>query len=50
MAVSGLMSLLVIDRDTKTICGTVRLRDLLLGRRKLVKREQERERVFTAGR
>jgi CBS domain-containing protein len=50
MAISGLMSLLVIDRDTKTICGTVRLRDLLLGRRKLVKREQERERVFTAGR
>ena len=50
MAISGLMSLLVIDRDTKTICGTVRLRDLLLGRRKQVKREQERERVFTAGR
>ena len=29
-------------------CGTVRLEDLLLGRRKLVK--QERERVFAPGR
>jgi CIC family chloride channel protein len=50
MATSGLTKLLVIDRDANTICGTVTLKDLLLGRRRLVKREQERERVFTAGR
>jgi H+/Cl- antiporter ClcA len=46
MATSGLTSLLVVDRATQAICGTVTLQDLLLGRRKLVQREQERLRVF----
>jgi H+/Cl- antiporter ClcA len=50
MAVSGLTKLLVIDRATNLVCGTVSLQDLLLGRRKLVKRERERQRVFAAGR
>jgi H+/Cl- antiporter ClcA len=50
MATSGLSSLLVIDRDSGTIRGTVRLSDLLLGRRKLIRREQRRERVFTGSR
>jgi hypothetical protein len=39
-----------VDRAAGTVCGTVSLQDLLLGRRKLAKREQERERIFTPGR
>ena len=50
MAISGLTTLLVVDRAAGTVCGTVSLQDLLLGRRKLAKREQERERIFTPGR
>jgi CIC family chloride channel protein len=49
MATSGLASLVVVDRATQAICGTVSLQDLLLGRRRLVKREQERLRVFAPG-
>jgi H+/Cl- antiporter ClcA len=50
MATSGQTRLLVMNRAANTICGTVTLQDLLLGRRRLVKREQERERVFASGR
>jgi chloride channel protein, CIC family len=50
MAMAGLSSLLVVDRSTHAACGTVSLQDLLLGRRKLVKREQERLRVFAPSR
>jgi CBS domain containing-hemolysin-like protein len=50
MATSGLTQLMVIDRDANTTCGTVSLKDLLLGRRRLVKREQERQRVFASER
>jgi CBS-domain-containing membrane protein len=46
MATSGMTSLLVVDRDTKKVCGRVGLQDLLLGRRKLVQRERQRKRVF----
>lgn len=48
MAVSGLTSLPVVDRTTLGICGTVSLQNLLLGRRKAIKREQERNRVFAS--
>jgi hypothetical protein len=50
MAVSGMTSLLVVDRATLGVCGSVNLKDLLLGRRKSIKREKERMRVFAAGR
>ena len=50
MAVSGLTNLVVVDRASLGVCGTVRLKDLLLGRRKSIKREQERMRIFAAGR
>ena len=50
MATYGLTSLLVVDRATEGVCGTVSLKDLLLGRRRLMKRERERERVFAPGR
>ena len=50
MATSGLASLLVVDRATNKICGNVALPDLLLGLRKLLKREQERLRIFAPGR
>jgi H+/Cl- antiporter ClcA len=49
MATSGLSTLLIVDRSTEAVCGTLSLQDLLLGRRKLVKREQERLRIFSPG-
>ena len=45
MATLGLSTLAVVRRGSDTVCGTVSLQDLLLGRRRAVKREQERERV-----
>jgi H+/Cl- antiporter ClcA len=48
MAVSGLTSLPVVDRSTLGVCGTVSLQNLLLGRRKSIKREQERMRIFAS--
>jgi H+/Cl- antiporter ClcA len=50
MAIGGIDTLLVVDRSTNQVCGRVALQDLLLGRRKLAKREQERLRIFTPGR
>jgi len=49
MAVEELNSLPVVDRATNCVCGEVTLKDLLLGRLRLVKREKKRVRVF-AGR
>ena len=46
MATSGLTTLLVVDRDTRKVCGRVGLQDLLLGRRRLVQREGQRRRIF----
>ncbi len=50
MATSGLDALLVIDRDTKKILGTITAQNLLLGRRRAVQRERDRERVFSGRR
>jgi hypothetical protein len=50
MATSGLTTLLVVDRATQGVCGTVSLKDLLLGRRRRMKRERQRARVFSPGR
>ncbi len=50
MAVAGINSLPVVDRASNTVCGTVRLQDLLLGRRRSVQRERDRLRIFTRDR
>jgi H+/Cl- antiporter ClcA len=46
MAVSGVHSMPVLDRATKTVRGSVSVQDLLRGRRKSVHRETHRLRVF----
>jgi H+/Cl- antiporter ClcA len=46
MATSGLMSLLVLDRETSRIIGSVGAAELLAGRRRAVKRESERSFAF----
>lgn len=48
MATSGHLVLPVIDRESKTIVGSVDAKSLLLGRRKSVQRERDRVRVFNA--
>ena len=50
MAMASITALPVVDRETNTICGTISLKDLLLGRRRLVRRENVRLRVFAAKR
>ncbi len=46
MATEGLESLQVIDRDSRTVCGTIELKNLLHGRSKSAARENERLRLF----
>jgi H+/Cl- antiporter ClcA len=46
MATEGLETLMVIDRGTKQVCGTISLSDLLRGRSRTVERENERLRLF----
>ena len=46
MATTGQMRLAVLDRDTMQPRGYVSLQDLLIGRRRFVEREEDRERVF----
>jgi chloride channel protein, CIC family len=46
MAVTGQIRLAVLDRETRRLCGYVSLQDLLIGRRRFVEREEDRERVF----
>jgi H+/Cl- antiporter ClcA len=46
MAIAGIDTLSVVDRSSNRVCGRVELLGLLLGRRKLAKREQERLRIF----
>jgi chloride channel protein, CIC family len=48
MATAGLNSLVVVDRTTNAIIGTITLSDLLRGRQKSIQREQDRQRVFSA--
>jgi CIC family chloride channel protein len=50
MAASGLPSLLVVDRESRKVAGSIGLQELLLGRQRSMQREQDRERVFTGGR
>ncbi|HEY1578523.1 MAG TPA: chloride channel protein, partial [Terracidiphilus sp.] len=46
MATSGLMSLLVVDRENNHLVGSVGAAELLAGRRRAVKRELERSIAF----
>jgi len=46
MAMSGIHSMPVLDRSTKTVRGTVSVQDLLRGRRRSMQRENHRLRVF----
>jgi chloride channel protein, CIC family len=46
MATTGQIRLAVLDRDTMQPRGYVSLQDLLIGRRRFVEREEDRERVF----
>jgi chloride channel protein, CIC family len=46
MATEGLETLMVIDRATRKVCGTISLSDLLRGRVRTVERENERLRLF----
>ncbi len=46
MATTGQIRLLVLDRETMQPRGYVSLQDLLIGRRRFIKREESRERVF----
>jgi hypothetical protein len=46
MATSGLMNLLVVDRTTNRLLGSVGAAELLAGRRRAVRRESERSFAF----
>jgi chloride channel protein, CIC family len=46
MATTGLMSLLVVDRETNRLLGSVGAAELLAGRRRAVKRESDRSIAF----
>jgi chloride channel protein, CIC family len=46
MATTGHIRLAVLDRETRQPRGYVSLQDLLIGRRRFVEREEDRERVF----
>jgi chloride channel protein, CIC family len=46
MATTGLMNLLVVDRTTNRLLGSVGAAELLAGRRRAVKRESERSIAF----
>jgi chloride channel protein, CIC family len=46
MATTGHIRLAVLDRETMRPRGYVSLQDLLIGRRRFVEREEDRERVF----
>ena len=47
MASEGLDTLPVLDRDSRQICGTIALSDLLRGRSRAVERENERLRLIS---
>jgi chloride channel protein, CIC family len=49
MATTGLMSLLVVDRETNRLMGTVSAAELLASRRRAVMRESDRSAAFQFG-
>jgi CIC family chloride channel protein len=46
MAMTGVMEMPVVDRETGLICGSISAHELLAGRRRAVVRESERNRSF----
>jgi len=46
MATTGVTSVPVVDRKTGLVCGTISVRELLMGRRRAVARESERTASF----
>jgi uncharacterized small protein (DUF1192 family) len=44
MAMTGVMKMPVLDRDTGLVCGSISAQELLTGRRRAVARESERNR------
>ena len=46
MATTGALRLLVVDRDTNRVCGSIGAVELLAGRRRAVERESERRITF----
>jgi hypothetical protein len=46
MAMTGVMMMPVVDRETSLICGSISAQELLTGRRRAVVRESERNRTF----
>jgi len=46
MAMTGVMMMPVVDRETGLICGSIGAQELLTGRRRAVVRESERNRTF----
>ena len=46
MAMTGVMVMPVVDRETGLVCGRIGAQELLAGRRRAVVRESERNRTF----
>jgi chloride channel protein, CIC family len=46
MATEGLATVPVVDRQTRQVCGTLTLHELLHGRTRSIERESERLRLF----
>jgi CIC family chloride channel protein len=46
MATTGVTSMQVIDRETGRVCGTISAQELLMGRKRAVERESERNSSF----
>jgi hypothetical protein len=46
MATTRVMSMPVIDRETGQVCGSISAQELLVGRRRAVVRESERNSTF----
>ncbi len=46
MATTGVTSMQVIDRETGRVCGTIGAQELLMGRKRAVERESERDSSF----
>jgi hypothetical protein len=49
MATTGVTSMLVVDRETGRLCGSISAQELLTGRKRHVDRELERSSTFRSG-
>ena len=49
MAITGVTSMLVVDRETGAVCGSISAQELLNGRKRHVDRELERSSTFRSG-